>query len=199
MSLRNERVDGRIARSERSRARVADAMITLYERGDLRPTAARIAEVAGVSLRLVHHHFKDRDALFEAAADRQNEGTWRLVRAVPTTGPFRTRLRAFCSERARLLETITPVRRAAVVEAPFSRAVAGRLRVFRKLKREQVTRVFATELAAVPSRRRDAIAAAACTAASWSAWEDMRAFQGLDVETARAALQRTLAALLERN
>jgi hypothetical protein len=59
--------------------------------------------------------------------------------------------------------------------------------------------VFAAELAAVPLRRGAPIASAACTAASWSAWEDLRAFPGLAVDEARAVLQRTLAALLEGN
>ena len=53
------RIDGRLARSARTRHAVVDALLDLLGEGDLRPTAARIAERAGVSLRIVFHHFED--------------------------------------------------------------------------------------------------------------------------------------------
>ena len=43
-------LDGRLARSARTRHAVVDALLDLLGEGDLRPTAARIAERAGVSL-----------------------------------------------------------------------------------------------------------------------------------------------------
>ena len=44
-------VDGRLGRGTRARTAVVDALLDLIEEGDLRPTAPRIAERAGVSLR----------------------------------------------------------------------------------------------------------------------------------------------------
>ena len=79
------RLDGRLARSARTRHAVVDALLDLLGEGDLRPTAARIAERAGVSLRLVFHHFDDVDAIYNELADRQAE------RVKPLTEPIRCR------------------------------------------------------------------------------------------------------------
>src|ERR1041384_7993999 len=97
-------------RSERARAAVVDALLELFEQGDLRPTAERIAERAGVSLRLVFHHFTDLEALFAAAADRHLERVQPTLRTVAAEGPLEMRIQEFVAERARLYEKIAPVR-----------------------------------------------------------------------------------------
>jgi AcrR family transcriptional regulator len=56
--------DGRRKRSERSKHRIAAAMIDLIMEGDLTPSAEAIAERAEVGLRSVFRHFKDMDSLF---------------------------------------------------------------------------------------------------------------------------------------
>ena len=43
--------DGRTLRSLRTREAIVDATIALLEQGDLRPTAPRVADQAGVSVR----------------------------------------------------------------------------------------------------------------------------------------------------
>ncbi|MEM6961721.1 MAG: hypothetical protein AAF550_08275, partial [Myxococcota bacterium] len=68
---KTERKDGRNLRAERSRAAVANAALDLIRAGNPRPTAAEIAEEAGVSLRLVFHHYKDVDALRGRALELQ--------------------------------------------------------------------------------------------------------------------------------
>ena len=57
--------DGRVVRGLRNREALVDAIITLNEEGVLRPSAAEIAERAGVSLRSVYRHFEDIDAFME--------------------------------------------------------------------------------------------------------------------------------------
>ncbi len=65
--------DGRTVRAERTRQAIVDALLTLLDEGELRPTAERIAERAEVSERSVFQHFPDREALFEAVARQQWE------------------------------------------------------------------------------------------------------------------------------
>ena len=48
-----------LAATERARASIADALFSLLDEGELQPTATRIAERAGISLRLIYHHFGD--------------------------------------------------------------------------------------------------------------------------------------------
>ncbi len=189
--------DGRLARSARARRTVLDALLGLLDEGDLRPTAPRIAERAGVSLRSVFHYFTDLEALYAAAAERQLARLQPLLRRIPVDGPLPRRLRAFVAQRARLLERITPVRRAALLLEPFSAQVASALGVARLRGQREVARVFARELAGrAPTVRRDLVAALAA-AASWSTWDALRAHQGLSPAPATRVLTRILSALLQ--
>ncbi len=65
--------DGRSVRAERTRTAIVDALLSLLDEGDVKPTAERVASRAKVSERSVFQHFSDREALFEAAAQRQYE------------------------------------------------------------------------------------------------------------------------------
>ncbi len=82
------RLDGRRARALRARDAIVDALLDLMQEGQVRPTAAQIAARAGVSLRTVFQHFRDLEALFAAAADRQTARLLALAGEVPATGPL---------------------------------------------------------------------------------------------------------------
>lgn len=189
--------DGRRARGARSRAAVARAVLSLLEEGNLRPTRQEVAERAGVSLRLVHHHFRQREELYAAAARLQNERISRGIVGIDIAGDFASRLDAFVAARAAVLEAITPVRRAAQLEEPFSVTAQTSLAAWRRLKRDQVAQVFAVELAAADASSRDELAAAAACAASWATWDELRRNQGLEPAAARRIMARTLGALFE--
>lgn len=57
-------VDGRKARSERSRQQIIKALFKLVSAGEVSPSAARVAENANVSLRTVFRHFEEIDSLY---------------------------------------------------------------------------------------------------------------------------------------
>jgi AcrR family transcriptional regulator len=192
-----DEMDGRIARGARARTAIVDALLVLIQAGELRPSAARIAERAGVSLRSVFQHFKDVESLFAAMADRQRERLAPLVGSVSGDGPLEKRLDAFVAARVRLLEAIAPVRRAAVLMEPFSRELGKRLGAFRRQKAEEVRRVFATELADRPPAGRRRLLAALVAASSWSTWQALRDHQGLSRAQARRVLHHMLETLLE--
>jgi AcrR family transcriptional regulator len=187
--------DRRVARSAATRAAVVEALLGLIEEGDLRPPAPRIAARAGVSLRSVFQHFADLDALFAAAADRQTERILRLAHRLDADGPLEPRLAAFVAQRARILEAIAPVRRAALLMEPFSAEIGVRLSRARRLGRVELQHVFAAELAAGVAARGDVLAALAA-ASGFSAWEALRAHQGLSVAAAQRAMALMLGALL---
>jgi TetR/AcrR family transcriptional regulator, regulator of autoinduction and epiphytic fitness len=190
------RVDGRLARGERARGAIVDALLDLLEAGELRPSAARIAERAGVSLRSVFQHFSDVETLFATAAERQKLRLLPLVRPIPADGPLAGRIATFGTQRAKLLEAITPVRRAAVLMEPFSRELHARLDRFRGDKGADVQRLFAQEIAARPAASRRVLASALVAASGWSMWQSLREHQGLDRAQARRVLVHTLTALL---
>ncbi len=192
------RTDGRSARSQRTQAAVVDALLALTDEGDLRPTAARIALRAGVSLRSVFQHFQDMDLLFAIAAERQEHRIASLLAPPPVEGELDARIDALVAQRARLAEAITPVRRAALLSEPFSEVVASRLREARRRARRDVERAFAPELRVLPPGERREVLAALTMATAWPSWESLRAHQRLSVRQARAVMARTLRALLKR-
>ncbi|MGH9090233.1 MAG: TetR/AcrR family transcriptional regulator, partial [Acidimicrobiales bacterium] len=107
-------VDGRVARGERTRVRVAEALISLLEEGEHQPTAKMVARRAGVSLRLVFHHFEDMDALYRAVMVLQWQRYWAKLRDVPPDLSLDHRIDRTVRQRGRLYDAIGPVRRAAV-------------------------------------------------------------------------------------
>ena len=111
-------LDGRVARSQRTRLAVVDALLDLIEDGDLRPTGPRIAARAGVSLRSIFQHFPDLEALFAAAASHYYEQLVELVTPLNPDGLLTDRIDALVGQRARVLEAITPVSRASRLQEP---------------------------------------------------------------------------------
>lgn len=191
-------VDGRSLRAERTRTALATAYLDLITEGDLRPTAERIAERAGVSPRSVFKHFPDREALFAAASEIQ-EGRIRDLLGDPPdpAAPLEQRLDHFVEQRTSFHEFVTPVRRSALLIEPFSEVVATKLKFTREAGAAQVDQVFEPELSRLPERAREDLRAALCAAAAWSTWESLRCHQDLPAERAREILRSMLAALLK--
>ena len=108
MTTPPQRVDGRTARSERTRNAIVDAHVSLITDGDLRPTADRIAKLAGVSLRALWSHFADMEALFAASGQRILDRRDASYEPIPPDLPLAERINAYCRQRARLSELIAP-------------------------------------------------------------------------------------------
>jgi TetR/AcrR family transcriptional regulator of autoinduction and epiphytic fitness len=192
-----ERVDGRVARSRRTRAAVIDAFVALLEEGDLRPTAPRIAERAGVSVRSVFQHFEDMETVFRASAARELERLSHLLGPGPLEGSFERRMVSFTARRTRLLEAMTPVRRAAGLMEPFSPEIHRWLDWTRHIGREEVHSVFTPELAELPPARRREVLQGLVAVGSWTTWEELRAEQGLPQDQARRVVRRLMRSLVE--
>ena len=190
-------VDGRAARSVRTRAAVVDALLTLLEQGELRPTVGRIAEQAGISARSVYVHFDDLGDLFAAAARRQAERFGSLVESVADDAPLDERVDAFVRSRTRVLEAIAPVRRAALLHEPFLPALARLLDGARRHERREVEHAFAPELAPVTGGARRRVSAALDVATGWPAWETLRTHHGMSQAVARRTMTETVHAILE--
>jgi len=191
-------LDGRLARSARTRHAVVDALLDLLGEGDLRPTAARIAERAGVSLRLVFHHFDDLEAIYSELADRQAERVKPLTKPIDVALPFSRRVELFSTQRGRMLETLSPVRRSAVLMEPFRPALAKRLKHARDLMRAAAIAAFQPELAKIAADERRTKIAALDVMTSWTAWEQMRRHQGLSETEAREVMATSFRALLTK-
>jgi AcrR family transcriptional regulator len=181
-------LDGRVVRGQRSRDAVVAALLELIDEGDLRPTAQRISERAGVSLRSLFHHFDDLESLFVAAADAHRARLAPALRRLPRTGPLHERIAAFVEARAALHELSGPVSRAARLVAPDSPAVSARIAEASAAARREIAVVFAIDGELV-----DSVAAVS----SWEAWDMLRRDRELTPAQARAVVARLVTALLE--
>ena len=188
--------DGRKVRAERTRQALVDALLALLYEGQLQPTAERIAERAGVSERSLFQHFADREALYQAVAVQQYERIVPTLEPIDVSLPLSERIDAFVEQRARLLETVTPVRRAALLLEPESEVVASWLQTTRRQKARELERVFRPELDQLGQSERGVLLAALVAASAWTSWESLRAHQRLSVDRSRAAMATTLAGLL---
>lgn len=186
-----QRIDGRTARSERTRAAIVEAHVTLIRDGDLRPTADRIAKQAGVSLRALWSHFADMEALFAASGRRILDQRDAAHQPIPADLPLPKRISAYCGQRARLLEDIAPAAKASSLKEPFSETLQNYRRSHVQRVRDEVSALFKAELAG------DETLLNAVTAASmWPTWGTLRDAMGLTPAEAEAALTRTITDLL---
>lgn len=185
--------DGRAARSERTRRAIVDAMRALHHEGDLRPTAPRIAERAGVSVRTVWQHFDDLETLLVEAGRRDLEIARGFAEPIDPTLSTAERVQALVEQRAKMFEEMAPPWRAARVHVPFSAQLQSNRDTLMDLGREQVAALFAAELSAAQDPQ--ALLDALHVASSWSAWESLRSEVHLDVDRAKQALRLWLSKL----
>jgi TetR/AcrR family transcriptional regulator, regulator of autoinduction and epiphytic fitness len=182
-------LDGHTARAVRTRAAIVEACIELIDEGDLRPTAPRIAERASVSVRSVFQHFADLDTLFVAVGGRVVERSQHLVGPIDPELPLAERVDALVTQRTRLLEELTPIRRSAMVHQADSPEIGRMFGEAHELGRTQVKGVFQHELASLEDGRRQLIDAID-VALSWSTWEVLRMANGRSIDEARAVVQQ---------
>ncbi|MBL0768476.1 TetR/AcrR family transcriptional regulator [Sphingopyxis sp. XHP0097] len=188
------RVDGRRERGRSSRRRIVKAMMTLIAGGDLMPSAARVAEEAGLGLRTVFRHFDDMDALYAEISATIAERVLPIVTAPYDSTDWRVNLRDLVERRARVFETMLPFRLAANIkryQSPFLTAQYGKVVA---IERDLVLRLLPKEM-----RGRTVPAEALCAALSFQNWRALRHDHGMSVEAAgnvTAHMAEALAAAL---
>jgi TetR/AcrR family transcriptional regulator of autoinduction and epiphytic fitness len=188
--------DGRAARALRTREAIVDACIAMVEEGDLRPTAPRLAERAGVSVRSVFQHFDDLPSLHIAVTQRIAERMSALLVPPDTSVPLDRRIERFVEHRANLLEAATPFRRAAQVHGPFSPEIREAITQAAAYLHVEVEATFAPELDTCDPGDRSELLEALAAASSWPCWDVLRAEHEVPADRARSVMARTLRALL---
>jgi len=165
--------DGRVRRGARNREAIVDALLACYEAGALRPSVTEVAARAGVSVRSVHNHFADVEALRAEVAQRQWERHASLIGRATT-------LEELVDQRAAFYEAVTPVRRAALLSIHDSPTIARNLARLDRVLRRQLDTTF-------PDLDRETLDALEVET-SWDAWNRLRAAQGCSVARARAVV-----------
>lgn len=190
-------VDGRVARRDRNRDAVLDAVIELFTDGHLDPGPDEVAIRVGLSARSVYRYFEDREALVRAAIDRQQEQVLPLylIHAIGQ-GPLDERIDRFVTARVRLYEAIAAMARASRLRAAVNPILREQVEDTRRRLREQVDKHFAPELKALDARRRRSTSAAVDTLCQLEALDNLALHRELSVTQIRAVLVDALHALL---
>lgn len=185
------RVDGRRERSRSSRARIVAAMLDLIDRGDLAPSAARVAEEAGVGLRTVFRQFDDMDTLYREMSETIAERVMPIVSAPYQGADWRDDVRDIAARRVRVFETMLPFRLAANIKRYQSPFLMGQYGQVVALERDLLFRLLPDDVLADRLGRE-----ALCVALSFQTWRALRHDQGLTVDEAGAVVAKMVEALI---
>lgn len=189
------RMDGRTMRAQRTRESIVDAHFALMMEGNLRPTAAQIAERAGVSTRAVWSHFPDLETLFAATGEKTLAVQYAGHEYVPAGLPLGDRVQLFCQQRAQMLESIAGASRAAQSRLPFSAQLRQNRARHNDRLRTDLGLTFAPEIAVAGSSA-DELVTALVVACSWPAWMGSRDDLGLSVAEATGVMEKVVDCLL---
>ncbi|WP_324474423.1 TetR/AcrR family transcriptional regulator [Novosphingobium sp.] len=183
--------DGRRERSRSSRAKIVAALLDLIGKGDVSPSAARVAEVAGVGLRSVFRHFEDMDALYREMGEVIEARVLPILLQPPVGETWKDKVFDLAERRAKLFETIMPYRISANLRRFESTYLMHDYRRMLRFESESI------EAHLPQSVRTDATAAGGLNVIlSFQTWRLLRHDQELPVEAAKAVVRRLLGAAL---
>lgn len=183
-------------RSARTRTAVVDALLALINEGNLRPTAREVADQAGVSLRSVYVHFDDVESLFVAASARYFEGLQKLHLPCDPTAALDERIATLVESRLRIYSAGQQVRRAALLQEPFSPALARAREFGRRSGRAEIDTVFAPEFEARAPAERPRLRAALEVALGAGTWDLLTSNPDVAPEDAGALMSDLVRAAL---
>lgn len=141
-------VDGRVARSERTREAIAEALLALLEEGVKRPRALEIAKRADVAVRTVFQHFDDMESLYAEILRRQSE---RIAPFLAPLDPHRStadKVRTLVEMRDNMYALAAPLRHGMlqVEAAAKSQTFIIALQELRRAMTQQIQQGFVKEL-----------------------------------------------------
>ena len=186
-----DRVDGRRERGRSSHKRIVEAMMELIIGGDLSPSAARVAEEAGIGLRTVFRHFDDMDALYAEITATVADRVMPIVAAPYPDQDWRANVRDMVRRRVRVFEIMLPFRLAANIKRYQSPFLMGQYGKVVMLERELLLRLLPD---AVLTDRINV--EALCATLSFQNWRALRHDQGLSAEEAGTVTMHMVDALL---
>lgn len=201
MSIRLESdvatTDGRNLRRDRNRRDIVDALLALYESGEIEVSAAQIAKRAGLSERSLFRYFIDVDDLYRAAFDAQFERIKGFAKiSAFGHGTPNEKVEHFVDQRLRLFNAIGNIGRASRALAHRNHLIQDLLHKSRHDLRQQTVRHFRTELAVLPKAERIGAVAAIEVLCSYESFDLMRRDQRLSAPATKSALTAVISKIL---
>ncbi len=166
--------DGRIVRGLRTRQGLIQATLDLIQAGDVEPTSAAIATIAGVSSRALFQHFTNLADLYAAAFDLAVSRAFDGGTPIDTAAPLSNRIDLLVSDRSELFEQWLPVWHFAERVRSVAPAVGLGVVQLRRLLRARLAAWFATELGNLDPTSRDLVLDSLDLAFGLDSWMNMR-------------------------
>jgi AcrR family transcriptional regulator len=188
-----DRTDGRRERSKSSRAKIIAAMLELVERGDVQPSAARVADHAGVGLRTVFRHFDDMDSLYREMAEAIEQRVLPIISRPFASQNWQDRIRELAVRRPEVFEAILPFRISANLKRYQSAFLMADYIRLHKMERALVD-VHLSDAAKADAAGVEALH----VALSFQCWRLLRHDQQLTPEAAQRVVSRMVDDLLAR-
>ena len=185
--LSAQMADGRRERSRASRTKIIDALLDLVGQGEVDPSAARVAEVAGVGLRSVFRHFKDMDSLYRELGESIAARVMPIILQPPTGATWKEKFFDIAARRATIFETILPYRISSSIRRFQSTYLMQDYRWMQRLEWN------ATEVHLPVSVKADVAGTRGLNVIlSFQTWRLLRHDQELPFEDAKAVVRRLL-------
>ena len=166
--------DGRIVRGLRTRQGLIQATLDLIQAGDVEPTSAAIATIAGVSSRALFQHFTNLADLYAAAFDLAVARAFDGSQAIDTAASLSNRIDLLVSDRSELFEQWLPVWHFAERVRSVAPAVGLGVSQLRKVLRERLAAWFSTELGNLDPGSRNLVLDSLDLAFGLDSWMNMR-------------------------
>ncbi len=166
--------DGRVVRGLRTRQTLIQSTLDLIQAGDVEPTSAAIATIAGVSSRALFQHFTSLADLYAAAFELAVSRAFDRNRPVDLAAPLSNRIELLVADRAQLFEEWLPVWHFAERVRSVAPAVGLGVAQLRRLLRERLAVWFETELGNLDPASRGLVLDSLDLAFGLDSWMNMR-------------------------
>lgn len=188
--------DGRHRRAQANREAIVEALVSLYADGYVDPSAAEIAERAGVSERSLFRHFDDIDDLCHTAFvvqwKRLADRTRLLVALTASTDE---KIAAVVEQRVGLYLDMMNVMRITRMHAVRNDTVLRHVQSSRKELRKQIERLFASECEVLPTEKAKSLLLTINALLSFEHVEQLRVDQGMPTSRIVSSLRAALSSL----
>ena len=184
-------IDGRRKRSHSSRAKIVKALLDLVEGGTISPSAAEVAEAAGVGLRSVFRHFDDMESLYREMSDGIEAKVLPMMLKPLEASEWKGRIRELAERRVSVFEAILPFRISASIKRHQSEFLMQSYKRMLRVERQGVEALLPEAVLADPAQTNAVLAPL-----SFQTWRLLRHDQELPIATARTVVLRLVEAVL---
>jgi len=186
-----QKIDGRLNRSVKTKAAIAAAFLEMVDEGVLSPTSEEVAKRAGVGHRTVFRHFEDMESLYVMIHEEIHRVVWPLIQEIPVSVPLDERIKMLVQQRMKVYKRISPFRKALFARYWNSPALQRMVKDDEKLSRSLLLGIL-PEAKALPKSGLETLD----LLLSFDAWLRMRELQQLSETQTRNVLTDAVSGVL---